>query len=160
MDRLELLNEYLEREEYNAMCYKCGSADRSNYLKRIKIVEEIIALFKNIESYSLPLADGTEYEMPNEVFLEYKALYPMIDVGAELKLMRAWLVSNPDKKKKRVGILRFINTWLAYEFKAVAKNIEDGRKSACKAGVLNNYKQDLPDFNKITDELLKRQLNG
>ena len=69
-----------------------------------KCSEQIVAV--------LPLKDGTDYELTESVYNEYLEAYPDIDIMAELRKMWAWLNSNPNNKKTRRGIRRFINGWL------------------------------------------------
>ena len=63
----------------------------------------------------LPLADGTEfpvYEMGIDVL---RPVYPGIDLNAELHRMKAWLESNPKRRKSRDEINRFISGWFNRE---------------------------------------------
>lgn len=41
--------------------------------------------------------------------------YPAVDIMQELRKMKAWLESNPTKRKTKGGMLRFVNNWLARE---------------------------------------------
>jgi hypothetical protein len=61
----------------------------------------------------LILKDGTLHRVPQEKIEGWKELYRAIDVTAELKLAKAWCLSNPQKRKTKTGITRFINLWLA-----------------------------------------------
>lgn len=67
--------------------------------------------------YSLPLKDGTEYEVSETYVDELKAAYPGKDLDNEFNRMRAWLISNPSKQKTSRGIKRFVNGWLSREDK-------------------------------------------
>lgn len=67
--------------------------------------------------YSLPLKDGTEYEVTETYVEELKAAYPGKDLDNEFNRMRAWLISNPSKQKTGRGIKRFINGWLSRDAK-------------------------------------------
>jgi hypothetical protein len=58
---------------------------------------------------------GEEYPITQSLVTEYSALYPAVDVMAELRKMRAWLISNPKNRKTANGMLRFVNTWLSRE---------------------------------------------
>lgn len=64
---------------------------------------------------TLPLNDGSEYSVFQSQCQEWEKLYPAVDVMQEFREMRGWLISNPDKKKTRRGINRFINNWLSRE---------------------------------------------
>ena len=41
--------------------------------------------------------------------------YPAVDIMQELRKMKAWLESNPTKRKTKGGMLRFVNNWLSRE---------------------------------------------
>ena len=62
---------------------------------------------------TLPLNDGTEYSVFQNQRQEWETLYPAVDVMQQLRNMRGWLLSNPDKRKTKRGIQRFITAWLA-----------------------------------------------
>lgn len=60
----------------------------------------------------LPLNDKTEFDVTEKMVAEYKELYPAVDVEQELRNMRGWCLSNPQKRKTRRGAPSFINNWL------------------------------------------------
>ena len=64
---------------------------------------------------TLTLNDKTEYPIPRTLVEEYKELYPAVDVEQQLNNMKAWLISNPRRRKTKGGILRFVNGWLSRE---------------------------------------------
>ena len=64
---------------------------------------------------TLPLNDGTEYPISQELCQEWIGLYPVVDVHQQLRNMRGWLLSNTDRRKTRRGIKRFITGWLSRE---------------------------------------------
>ena len=61
----------------------------------------------------LPLNDNTTYGVTREEADEYARLYPAVDVRQELRNMRGWCLSNPQRRKTRSGIRKFINGWLS-----------------------------------------------
>lgn len=64
---------------------------------------------------SLPLNNGSGFDV-TETYLEtLRGLYPAVDVDQELRNMYGWLDSNPSKRKTRTGIKRFITNWLSKE---------------------------------------------
>lgn len=63
----------------------------------------------------LPLNDGTGYAVSQEQSQEWAGLYPAVDVIQQLRGMRGWLDANPQKRKTRRGIKKFINGWLSKE---------------------------------------------
>lgn len=85
--------------------------------------------FENSSAPTLPLNDGTEYEVTQETVDEFCRLYPAVDVMQELRNMRGWLIANPRKRKTKRGINAFMNNWLAREqdgWKGGGKSGEDG----------------------------------
>lgn len=65
------------------------------------------------KTFSLLMADGTNYIVPQSVITATTAAYPLVNIPAELLKMSAWLVSNPGKRKKDAP--KFINNWLKGE---------------------------------------------
>ena len=63
----------------------------------------------------LPLNDRTSYAVTGTEVNEYAELYPAVDIVRELRKMRGWCLSNPQKRKTRSGIKKFITGWLARE---------------------------------------------
>lgn len=61
----------------------------------------------------LPCQDGTDYIFEPDFIETLQTAYPQVDIVAQAKKARAWLLSNPTKKKTRRGIKKFMNTWLA-----------------------------------------------
>lgn len=70
-----------------------------------KIADEIVI--------DLLLHDNTKYNVTREEIDEFSALYPAVDVLQEYRGMKAWCLSNPQKRKTRNGIKKFINGWLS-----------------------------------------------
>lgn len=64
---------------------------------------------------NLPLNSGDEWPINAEQVAEWHRLFAGVDVAHELRMMRAWLIGNPTRRKTRTGIGRFINTWLSRE---------------------------------------------
>ena len=63
----------------------------------------------------LSLNDKSVYDVPLDKISTWQQAYPAVNVNQELQKMRAWLDSNPSRRKTRKGIDRFINTWLSKE---------------------------------------------
>lgn len=63
----------------------------------------------------LPLNDNTAYDVPLDKIATWQQAYPAVEVKQELQKMKAWLESNPTRRKTGRGIDRFINTWLSKE---------------------------------------------
>ena len=64
---------------------------------------------------SLPLNDGSSFEIFQSDIDVWSNLYPAVDVMQQLRNMAGWIDGNPSKRKTRSGIKRFINSWLAKE---------------------------------------------
>lgn len=63
----------------------------------------------------LPLNDNSYYDVSLDKISTWKQAYPAVAIEQELQKMRAWLESNPTRRKTKKGIDRFINTWLSKE---------------------------------------------
>ncbi|MCQ2113324.1 MAG: phage replisome organizer N-terminal domain-containing protein [Bacteroidaceae bacterium] len=63
----------------------------------------------------IPLKDGSMYPIYDLNIRELSALYPAVDIMQEIRKMVGWSNGNPQKRKTRAGIKRFINAWLAKE---------------------------------------------
>lgn len=63
----------------------------------------------------LPLNDGTEFPMTENLAAEYAELYPAVDVPQQFRGMRAWSLGHPNKRKTKRGVRAFINSWLNRE---------------------------------------------
>lgn len=63
----------------------------------------------------LPLNDGSEFDVTEAQVREFADLYRAIDVEAQLRAMRGWLIANPANRKTRNGVLRFVTRWLGQE---------------------------------------------
>ena len=64
---------------------------------------------------TLPLREGGEFDVRQSLVAEVESLCPAVDVPTTLKEMKLWLVGNPDRRKTRRGIKRFITHWLRSE---------------------------------------------
>ncbi|MEZ6852089.1 helix-turn-helix domain-containing protein [Halodesulfovibrio aestuarii] len=64
---------------------------------------------------TLPLNDGSEFEVTQDFVTELAPLYPNVDVLQALRAMKGWLIGNEKKRKTRRGIKAFITNWLSRE---------------------------------------------
>jgi uncharacterized protein YdaU (DUF1376 family) len=71
---------------------------------------------------SIPLNDGTEYPITEEIIAELSALYPAVDVPQTLNEIRGWNLSKPERRKTRRGVMAHINSWMAREQNRGPKN--------------------------------------
>ena len=101
----------------------------------------------------LPLADGSEYVALQREADEWRRLYPGVDLTQEMRNMRGWLLSHPEKRKTAESIGRFINTWLA---NAQKQGSAFGRGEGCTPP---SYDIDLAEhrINTVMPKLRKKQ---
>ena len=59
------------------------------------------------------LNDKQDWQPEEGDVIQWQRAYPAIDVHQELKAMESWCDANPAKRKTKVGIKRFVNSWLA-----------------------------------------------
>lgn len=64
---------------------------------------------------TIPTNTGEEYPVYQPMVDEYASAYPAVDVPAQLREMRIWSISNPNQRKTKQGMQRFINGWLSKE---------------------------------------------
>lgn len=84
----------------------------------------------------LKLNDGRLYPVYQPDVDKWAGLYPAVDVTAELRKMVGWCDANPQKRKTKDGVQRFINAWLAKE---------QDRGGAAPAAPVNRYgKPEIP----------------
>lgn len=107
----------------------------------------------------LPLNDKSLYEVPQENIDTWVTAYPAVDVIHELQKMRAWLESNPTRRKTKRGIKRFINSWLSKEQDRGFRRQQysdrgtDTRQQGTKNS-FNNFKQNDYDMDDLEKNLL------
>ena len=82
---------------------------------------------------SLPLNDGSAFEIFQSDIDMWSNLYPAVDVMQQLRNMAGWIDGNPSKRKTRSGIKRFVNSWLAKE-----QNKGGDRATNAKSGFVYN----------------------
>ena len=97
---------------------------------------------------SLTLNDKTLHDIFQSDIDAWAELYPAVDIMQELRKMKGWIDANPEKRKTRRGISRFINNWLArtqdgggIRRKTYAKQNSD-RQAQINA-VLNSIREDM-----------------
>jgi hypothetical protein len=83
---------------------------------------------------TLPLNTGEEYPITVDQALEFGHLYPAVDVQAQLRKMRGWLIANPANRKTKAGVLRFVTRWLGTEQDKAGKSGVVAPPSAVQSG--------------------------
>ncbi len=63
----------------------------------------------------LPLNDNSLFPVSRSEMEEYTRLYPAVDVEQALRNMKGWCLANPQRRKTKMGIRKFINNWLSRE---------------------------------------------
>lgn len=64
---------------------------------------------------TLPLVDGSDFEVRQSLVAELEPLYPQVDIAATVNEMKGWLIGNRERRKTRRGIKSFITRWLHNE---------------------------------------------
>lgn len=64
---------------------------------------------------TLPLVDGSEFEVRGSLVAELEPLYPKVDIPATLNEMKGWLIGHAERRKTRKGVKAFITRWLHSE---------------------------------------------
>ncbi len=68
-------------------------------------------------SLCLPLAGGGEYTPTAEQMAVWHTLYPTLHIETELRGMRGWLLSRPEKQRSAGETERFVSYWLSNALK-------------------------------------------
>lgn len=63
----------------------------------------------------MPLNDGSEFDVLKTDVDIWQELYPAVDVVQQLREMKGWCLANPERRKTKTGVKKFINSWLAKE---------------------------------------------
>lgn len=87
---------------------------------------------------SLPVKDGSEFEITEDLVAEWSAAYPGVDVRGELAKARVWLRASPQNLKTRRGMGKFVVGWLGRSAKP-APGFSSARKSAHGNFSLQDY---------------------
>ena len=94
-------------------------ADASLDKRRVDIKETRAAPPKPVDNSptleSLPLIDGSNFEVHQSLVAELEPLYPAVDIPATLREMKGWLLLNAERRKTRRGVKAFIGKWLQTE---------------------------------------------
>lgn len=81
----------------------------------VGVENEVVEVGAAPPALCLPLNTGQEHPIPSAMIAEFTGLYPAVDVMAELRKMRGWLLTNPANRKTARGIGAFVSRWLAKE---------------------------------------------
>ncbi len=106
-------NGYTENEYTKINSFTINT--NNNNTKKNNVCPEPLEKAPDPSGILLPLNDKTTYAVPLSKIETWAAAYPAVDVKQELLKMRSWLESNPQRRKTRRGITRFIDSWLSKE---------------------------------------------
>ena len=145
------------------MSEKCPPENRDKRIEnkdKKNIINNILAPSSDKQSLKLEveadvealiLNDGTEWKPSAALVAEYVRLYPNVDVKQQFNEMRGWCIANPQKRKTKRGITKFVNNWLC---KAQDKGYR-------KTPTCNNYPQSSPSAEKesYSPDVFERLIN-
>lgn len=115
--------------------------DKSNIAR--SSAKQTIEQDTRVPVITLQLNTGEEYPFYDSDVIQWKELYPAVDVMQELRNMKGWCISNPTKRKTKRGINRFVNNWLASE-----------QNKGGTRGYANKQSQQSSSYGSITEKLL------
>lgn len=75
----------------------------------------LLAIGEGEELLKIPDNRSQEIAICKTFVTELEVAYPAVDSLATLREIRAWCVANPEKRKTRKGMARFVNAWFARE---------------------------------------------
>ena len=112
--------------------------------------ESICTTPETVAVLTIILNDGSEYPISQEFIDKMKPLFPAVDVEQQLRSMAAWCINNPDRRKTKRGVTRFINSWLSREQdrgQRYQQNTTRGRNApaACKPMPVSASDYDFPE---------------
>jgi hypothetical protein len=114
-------------------------------------------------TYELPLHCKAKekqrtFGVTKALYSTWADAYPLVDVRAELREIKAWLVSNP-AKRPRSDMARFVNAWLKR-----TQNEKAGKAAAnarASPGYAKSWQQRESEANKqALEKYLEKQGNG
>lgn len=65
--------------------------------------------------FQIPLNDNSLFAVTAEMVSHWRELYPAVDVEQELRKIIGWCEANPQKRKTKNGVNRFVTNWLSRE---------------------------------------------
>jgi len=105
---------------------------------------------------TLPLNTGEEYPIFQRDIDEFAELYPAVDVLQAMRGMRGWLSTNPERRKTKRGIRRFINSWLSKE-QDRGGNVRN--ESKARTNQFHNFPQREYDYQSLESQFIQK-VNG
>ena len=116
-DSAERVRLFRERKRQNSL--QCNG-DVTDLLHSSISISNSNSISNNINNkepalYKLQLNDNSYFEVTQSFYDQLKPLYPAVDLDNEFRQMISWLIGNPNKRKTKSGIKRFITSWLSRE---------------------------------------------
>lgn len=108
------------------------------------------------------LNDKSFFDITQKQVDEWKELFPAVDVMQELRKMKAWCDANPERRKTRKGVNRFIVSWLSKE-QDRSKTANNSTPAPLKTNNFTNYNQrryDYSDIERAEMERLRKEVNA
>ena len=102
----------------------------------------------------LPLNTGEEYPVFQCDLDEFAELYPAVDVPQAMRDMRGWLITNPERRKTKRGIRRFMNSWLAKEQDRAGRPAAYDCTGKHSSNSFNSFPQNRYDIQTIEQRIL------
>lgn len=126
--------------EYKNANISTENADIGKQSKEEKSKEEKSKVKNNISTepqnasavLTMPLVDGSDFDIREQDIEEWQDAFPNVDVVQQLKAMRLWCKDNPERKKTRKGVRRFITSWLDREQNRGGVRTQQGHTSTQK----------------------------
>ena len=115
--------------------------------------------FASEQAMDLPpliLKDGTRFHISENHFKEFSDAYPNVDVKDQIFKMSQWLKTNPNKRKTKNGIMRFINSWIARSEREDSKSLQTSTKISMPDYIRQQEDGTLPEGTPASKELVER----
>lgn len=87
-----------------------------------------------LSEFKIPLNDGSEHAVTAQTLQEWVKSFPAVDVGQELREMRAWSLANKAKRKTKRGVEAFVVRWLQKAQDAPSRRRDDNAGAGDERG--------------------------
>lgn len=141
------------------------SADNIRIIRNIRSKEYINTTCPEQTSFAseqitelppLILKDGSRFHISENHFKEFSDAYPNVDVKDQIFKMSQWLKTNPNKRKTKNGIMRFINSWIARSEREDSKSLQTSTKISMPDYIRQQEDGTLPEGTPASKELVER----
>ena len=111
--RLKELSTNVNTSTGGQQCQPIADADADADAKKKRLASSPNGLSAGDVILSLPCNTGDEVPIGKTFLEELAKAYPDVDPVGTLREIRAWCIANPQKRKTKSGMARFINSWFA-----------------------------------------------